>query len=55
MLSVKLSYFFLSIFPLFPVPKKDNVLSTIKPKITFAIQILIIQFKKGSGWIEIST
>jgi hypothetical protein len=39
MLRVKLSYFFLSKLPLSPVPKKDNVMSTIKPKITFAVPI----------------
>lgn len=38
-LRVKLSYFFLSIFPVFPPPKNDNDQSNIEPKITFAVKI----------------
>jgi len=46
MLSVKVSYFFLSTVPLSPVPKKDNDYYTIRPKITFAIPIIAIYFKR---------
>jgi hypothetical protein len=53
MLRVKLSYFFLSMFPLLPPPKKDNVLSATKLKITFAIQFLVIYLKKSEGEVSV--